>query len=147
MTTDFRFERAADNDKPYFHALNRACYEEVVGRQFGPWDEDHQNRNFENKWRTQNFCKIFVGDQLVGGLWVDDGPEVVQIREIQIHPDHQGRGLGTRILQSEIERIVATGKRIQLRVLFQNHAQRLYRRLGFTVIGQNEYQYIMELAR
>ena len=31
MTTDLSFERAFENDKFYSHALNRACYEEVVG--------------------------------------------------------------------------------------------------------------------
>ena len=29
---DIRYESASEDDKHYFHALNRACYEEVIER-------------------------------------------------------------------------------------------------------------------
>ena len=143
---DIRYESASEDDKHYFHALNRACYEEVIERQFGPWDEDHQNGTFEIKWPTQNFRKIFVEDALVGGVWIDDAPDFVQLREIQIHPDYQGRGIGTEVIRQELADAHAQGKRVRLRVLFQNHARRLYERLGFAVVDRNDHQYVMECA-
>jgi len=139
-----RFEQATEADKAYFHKLNKACYEEVVGRQFGPWDDDHQNKSFELKWPDNNFRKIYVNDELVGGVWIDDHPEFIQLREIQIHPDYRGRSIGTRIVQMEIDSARAQNRKIRLRVLFQNVAIGLYKRLGFVTIDQNEHQYIME---
>ena len=143
-TFRMRFEPATENDKEYFRALNRACYEDVVSRQFGPWDDEHQDRNFEVKWPENNFRKIYVDDTLVGGVWTDDKPGFIQLREIQIHPAWQGRGIGTAVVRAEIEKGRGAGKPIRLRVLFMNRAIALYKRLGFEVIDKNDHQYIME---
>lgn len=51
------FTSATESDKEYFRSLNRACYEEVVSQQFGPWNEALQNSNFEAKWKEQTFEK------------------------------------------------------------------------------------------
>lgn len=139
-----RFEPATEGDKEYFRALNRACYEDVVSKQFGPWDDEHQNRSFEMKWPENNFRKIYVGDDLVGGVWVDDNSDFLQLREIQIHPKYQGKGIGTDVVKLEIEKSRRAGKPLRLRVLFMNQAIDLYKRLGFVVVGENEHQYIME---
>ena len=141
-----QFSSATEDDKAYFRALNRACYEDVIGRQFGPWDDEHQNRSFEAKWPENNFRKIRIGDELVGGVWIDDGPEFVQLREIQIHPKFQGQGIGTRVVTMEIDNARAQGKSLRLRVLHENVAYGLYLRLGFVVIDRNEHQYVMECA-
>lgn len=139
-----RYEPATEDDKEYFRALNRACYETVVVRQFGLWDEVHQNQSFETKWPTNHFRKVFADDELVGGIWIDEHPDLIQLREIQIHPHYQGRGIGTRLVQAEIDSAKAKGKPLRLRVLFQNEAIRLYERLGFVIIDENEHQFIME---
>ncbi len=141
---DIRFELASEDARSYFHALNRACYEAVIERQFGPWDEDHQNGVFEIKWPTQNFRKIYVKDMLVWGVWIDDAPDFVQLREIQIHPDHQGRGIGKEVIRRELADAHVQGKRVRLRVLFQNHARRLHERLGLAVVDRNDHQSVME---
>lgn len=44
----------------------------------------------------------------------------------------------------EIGRARPLGRAIRLRVLFQNRAIALYKRLGFVLIGNNEHQHIME---
>jgi ribosomal protein S18 acetylase RimI-like enzyme len=139
-----RFESVTESDKEYFRALNRACYEDVVSQQFGHWDDEHQNHSFEMKWSENNFRKIYVDDALVGGVWIDDNPEFIQLREIQIHPTYQGRGIGIAVVKLEIENSRNAGKPIRLRVLFMNKAIALYKRLGFVVIDKNEHQYIME---
>ena len=117
-----RFLQAVAVDKEYFRRLNRACYEDVITRQFGAWDEVQQNVNFEFKWPENRFRKIYVEDVLVGGVWIDDGPEFIQLRELQIHPDFQGQGIGTRVVKKEIAQAQNQGKPIRLRVLFQNRA-------------------------
>lgn len=129
-----RFEPAIDSDKEYFRILNRACYEDVVSRQLGSWDEVHQNNNFEKKWPTQNFRKIFVDEQLVGGVWIDEGPDFIQLREVQIHPDFQNQGIGSRVVQMEIDNVRSKGMKLRLRVLFESYAVALYERLGFKII-------------
>jgi ribosomal protein S18 acetylase RimI-like enzyme len=51
---------------------------------------------------------------------------------ITVHPDHQGRGIGTHVLGQVIAQATAHGEPVLLDVLLVNHrAQQLYRRLGF----------------
>ena len=139
-----RFESATDDDKEYFRALNKACYEDVVSRQFGLWDDDKQDGIFELKWPASRFRKICVDDELVGGVWTDEHPGFIQLREIQVHPAFQGRGIGAAVINLEIDSARKMGKPLRLRVLFMNRAVGLYERLGFVVIDKNDHQYIME---
>lgn len=136
--------KATEADIEYFWELNCSCYREVVYRQFGVWDLGFQRTYFEAKWQEHDFNVVEVDDIPVGGYWVDEHEDFNLLREIQIHPDHQGKGLGTRIIEQVFEQARAAGKPLRLRVLFQNDAVRLYERLGFICIGTNETQYIME---
>lgn len=140
-------EPATDADKEYFRLLNELSYRDVVTRQFGGWDEDLQTHNFDLKWQDQAYEKLFDGDTLVGGIWVREFTDNIQIREIQIHPEHRGRGVGTRVLKQEINRALEKGKNLRLRVLLLNRAKSLYVRLGFVEIDQDETHYYLEYRK
>ncbi|MFC7202217.1 GNAT family N-acetyltransferase [Haloferax namakaokahaiae] len=43
--------------------------------------------------------RVLDGEEIVGmGRLVGDGGTVYQVVDVAVHPDHQGRGLGTRIV-------------------------------------------------
>ncbi len=74
-------------------------------------------------------CFVYVGDALAGaGRALTDGLDCAYIADIAVHPDHQGRGLGTRIIEELVER--ATGhKKI---ILYANPGtEGFYQSLGF----------------
>ena len=144
MCSHVHREPATDADKEFFRRLNELSYRDVVTQQFGSWDEALQSRNFDLKWQDQAFEKVFDGDTLVGGIWVREFPDHFQIREIQILPEHRGRGAGTVILKQEIQRASKRRKPLRLRVLLLNRAKSLYDRLGFEEIGRDETHYYME---
>jgi GNAT superfamily N-acetyltransferase len=135
---------AIDSDKEYFRSLNRDCYQEVVVLQFGVWDDELQSKGFDLKWKEQKFQKIMIDGVCVGGVWVDLNEYDHQLREIQIHPDYQGQGIGTRIVLEVIEAARHDSRRLWLKVLLQSDAVRLYERLGFAITGKTETQYIMD---
>lgn len=135
---------ATNADKAYFAALNEACYTDVVTRQFGSWDADAQRAYFDNKWLSQQFRKIVVDGEVVGGIWIEERDDHRLLREIQVHPQFQGQGIGTRVVREAIAAAVADGRKLRLHVLFENRARSLYERLGFVVIGENDTQYIMQ---
>ena len=132
-----------ESDKEYFRTLNKACYLDVVSRQFGPWNEALQENNFEAKWLEQTFKKIAVNGIVVGGIWIEELENSLQLREIQIHPDHQNQGIGTVVVQDAISMAIRAGKPLLLRVLFENKAFHLYKKLGFVETGRNANQYEM----
>ncbi len=138
------YSRADDTDKSYFKELHEECYRDVVTRQFGSWESKVQRLNFNAKWLAQQFSKIIIDGEVVGGIWIDEHDEYRQIREIQIHPTFQGQGIGTRVMQDVIDRTRQMDKNLMLKVLHENHAIALYRRLGFVVVDDTGLQYVME---
>lgn len=73
------------------------------------------------------------------GLAADDRQQLAdffELTELHIHPDHQGRGLGERLLRAlaadctESRMLLSTPEG-------ENRAWRLYRRLGFTDVLRN----------
>ncbi|WDE13973.1 GNAT family N-acetyltransferase [Thalassomonas haliotis] len=58
-------------------------------------------------------------------------------------PQYQGQGLGQRILQQVLQQ--AKGKTVLLTVLKENPALNLYKKLGFTVTGEDEYEFHMQV--
>ena len=59
--------------------------------------------------------------------------EDVFLRAIEIHPDYQGQGIGTAIIQKLIAQAALKMKPVFLQVLKVNPAKKLYERLGFSV--------------
>jgi ribosomal protein S18 acetylase RimI-like enzyme len=74
-------------------------------------------------------------------------PEAVEVGEIQIAPEYQNNGIGTRLLRDTIERAHNDGKKVVLSTGLQNHrAFRLYLRLGFRHTGQTGTHNMLECA-
>jgi len=66
----------------------------------------------------------------------------IEVMQIQIHPDNQGQGFGTKV----IKKILGWSKfkAVELTVLKANPAKQLYERLGFLITGEDEYEFHME---
>jgi ribosomal protein S18 acetylase RimI-like enzyme len=63
-------------------------------------------------------------------LDVEYRPAEIYLGRIEIHPDYQGRGIGTRLIRTLIDEARQNGQDLVLDVLTVNHrAQILYQRL------------------
>jgi ribosomal-protein-alanine N-acetyltransferase len=84
-----------------------------------------------------------VDGQVVGyaGMWVV--LDEAQITNVALHPDYRGQGTGKEILAYLIELAKQLGaSKMTLEVRKSNQiAQRIYRNLGFTVIGTRKNYY------
>ena len=64
---------------------------------------------------------------------VEYRPAEIYLSRIEISPDHQGHGIGTRLVSALIDEARQNGQDLVLDVLTVNHrAQALYQRLGMT---------------
>ena len=61
----------------------------------------------------------------------------IYLAEIQIDKHHQKQGLGTKILKSIIQQAETNNQTIYLKVIQGNPAERLYTRLGFTILAES----------
>jgi GNAT superfamily N-acetyltransferase len=104
---------------------NMSHYYDALGR---TWDTEM----FRDSWPTTENLTLEVEGAAIGFLRLSLSASTVWIRDIQVRPEAQGRGVGTfalRVVQQiALERGTAD---IRLRVFKINPAIRLYRRNGF----------------
>lgn len=91
-----------------------------------------------------------AADQIVGAVWtrimndyghVDaDTPSFA----LSLLPEYRGQGIGTALMERMLEWLRECGYRqASLAVQKENYAARMYQKLGFEIIGENEEEYIM----
>jgi ribosomal protein S18 acetylase RimI-like enzyme len=139
--------QARPSDEPFMRALHKAAYQDVVSRQFGSWNDEIQYSMFTDKWDPGQFEIIEIEGKPIGCISSANHPDEVIIAEIQIHPEYQGRGIGSELMKAEIARARATQRSVVLQVLHKNdRARAFYERLGFAVGGTTDTHYKMSLS-
>lgn len=100
---------------------------------------------FKSKFVPDDYIVILQQREIIGFLKIVIENNSLYLGEIQIKNIHQNKGIGTRILQSIIDRGKSKYQRIWLRVLKGNPAIKLYQRLNFEVFTETETHYKMQL--
>lgn len=136
--------KATDRDKEFLHDLNRTVYREVVIEQFGIWDDDHQSKYFEQKWKEAEYQIVELENQRIGTIWIMEEMDHIRIRELQILPEFQRRGIGTELMKRVIEKAKWRKRPIRLSVLRANRARIFYERLGFGMYDETETRLYLE---
>lgn len=107
---------------PFYEALMRPVVELTH-----PWDETKLS-----KMLSRGAASVVMPQGMdIGFFRVDDSADCIYLGDIQIHPHHQNKGIGTRLLRGLKLRAAREGRPIRLRVLKGNPAMEFYRRLGF----------------
>lgn len=82
---------------------------------------------------------ITVGAADAGMLNVEYRPGEIYLARIEVHPDYQGRGIGTRLISALASEARQAGQVLALEVLAVNHrARTLYERLGMTEVARDD---------
>ena len=108
---------------------------EVIALTWG-WDVAWQQRDFDRRFETYVASVIELEEQAVGGLFLDFTAGAVDIVELQVLPEHQGKGIGSSIVERIVADAAGEGRIITLSVVAANpRARQLYERIGFRVTG------------
>ena len=132
---------AAKSDIDYLLALRKGAMDEHLrnsGASTG--EEEHFARLMYGFEHAQ---VLEVNGARIGLLKVVRQPPAWELIQIQLENQYRGSGLGTELLEQLIEEAAKGGCDMKLSVLKANPAKGLYERLGFEVIGQDEYEYQM----
>lgn len=91
-----------------------------------------------------------IGGTVVGAVWVrimDDYGHVddrTPSFAISLYKEYRGLGIGTTMMRKMIEILKGCGyERASLAVQKANYAVRMYEKVGFDIVGENEEEYIM----
>jgi ribosomal protein S18 acetylase RimI-like enzyme len=138
------FRPVTDDDYEYLYALNERTMRDYAEQTYGPWDETVVRQIFAERWRPESMQIVVIDGQDGGMLEVRPTETGVQLQNIRVAPEYQGRGIGTRLVSEVLRDAHRRGLPVTLRVLKVNPARRLYERLGFVVVGETEPHYLME---
>lgn len=82
-------------------------------------------------------------DTSVGLLKMTRDASQWKIIQLQLLPELQGRGLGSKLLAQVKQEAQTAQASLVLSVLKTNPARRLYERMGFIVVGESEQEFDM----
>lgn len=88
--------------------------------------------------------------KIVGAVWVrimedyghidDETPSFA----ISLYKEYRGYGIGTALMEKMLDTLRESGyKKCSLAVQKENYAVKMYKKVGFEIIGENEEEYIM----
>jgi ribosomal protein S18 acetylase RimI-like enzyme len=127
---------ASHVDEERLFALHREAMQDYVAATWG-WDEAWQREFFARTYIAGRNALIVRGDVLIGRLCVTRHWRRLFLRDIELVAAERNRGLGSAIIGA-VQGLARDERRIvELIVLKCNPAQRLYARLGFTVIADD----------
>jgi len=138
---------AVPEDIDFLYGLNRATLREYVVETWGRWDERWQEERYRQHFQPAS-CKIIVQEGHDVGVLASRKTETeLVIVSIQLLPQHQGRGIGTSLIDVLFKEARDEGKRMTLQVLNVNdRARQLYERLGFSTVEETDTHYLMKAA-
>lgn len=96
-----------------------------------------QHRYYQEHFPDGEFWLIERDGEAIGRVYLFWGETTLQLIDISLLPEHRGTGLGSRLLGELLARADRQGLAVGLHVEADNPALRLYRRLGFEVIGDS----------
>jgi ribosomal protein S18 acetylase RimI-like enzyme len=105
------------------------------------WDEEWQANYFRQKFDPGRQRIIVCDGHDAGVLVVEERPDEIYVGLIELLPAYQRRGIGAAILNQLAADAHRRGLPLALHVLTSNDpARRLYERLGFMVVAEEEYR-------
>jgi ribosomal protein S18 acetylase RimI-like enzyme len=108
-------------------------------------NEAHRFDEYKNKFDPQKIAVIVFYAVDIGRLRVVKTSDEIYIGGIQILPEYQGLGIGTKIFENITKEAKIENKTIKLEVHKVNtKAIKFYKKLGFVVTSETEKQFIMK---
>jgi len=153
MSSDTVTRRAANDDDLAFiltvYASTRA--EEMAQV---PWSDEQKSAFLASQLEAQHtyYAQVFpsaardvvlVDGTPAGRLYVNRAEDEIHVIDIALLPPFRNRGIGSQLLGEVLAEGERTGVKVTIYVEKLNPALRLYRRLGFEVIDQDDVYYLL----
>jgi ribosomal protein S18 acetylase RimI-like enzyme len=128
---------AKSADSGFCFRLHKAAMGDYVAAIWG-WDDRRQREFHDRAFAPGRWRIITANGTDVGMLDVEYRPGEIYLSRIEIDPGHQGRGIGTRLINMLLDEAGRRGQDLVLDVLAVNHrAYALYQRLGLQEVARH----------
>ena len=103
-----------------------------------------QSTHYHQHYPDAAYQIILSGQQPIGRLYVDRGPNEVHVIDIALLPEYRGGGIGGDLMRRLLVEAAEKQKPVRIYVESENPARRLYTRLGFRLLETNTPYCLME---
>jgi len=136
-----RFQKAIYSDVGFLTYLRKITMDEHLAKAgITMSDEHHKGRVLEH---FEDSYLIYVGKACTGVIKLGVENAALHIRQFQVLPEYQGRGIGKMVLEVCKKKALEKGATLTLNVLKQNPAKALYLRNGFKIESSDALQHFM----
>ncbi len=139
---DIRKADAIDSD--FVFAIKKAAFREYVEQVEG-WNDTHQRGLHNKRFDSQDFRIIQFQGNDIGFFSTSCTSDSLKVYQFFIHPEYQGRGIGSACMTSILADAGVSEKAVNLQVLKINiRGIAFYRRLGFSIVDKDSTHVQME---
>ena len=133
---------ATQADYAWLFELKKASMGGYIDEVYG-WNDADQEVYFKRDFFPEEITIITIDGVDAGMHVVEKEERGYFLRRIEVHPDFQGRGIGSAVIQDILDRARSEEGRVRLMVFRINPAQQLYKRLGFEIVRETKTHYEM----
>lgn len=137
-----RFISAKSEDVPFLLQLRQKTMNEHLSLAGFQTDENYHLARIHEAYKESLI--IHLDDMKIGLIKLSKRPDKLHIRQLQILPEFQNKGVGGKVLSVVIQKSKDLILPITLSVLLKNPAKKLYLKHGFKVVGENNLEYKMQ---
>lgn len=135
------FRPALPEDFDYCERLYFANMERVI-REL-KLDRDIHRAGFRRQWQVMEVRIITLDGADIGWLQSATRDGALFLEQLFVDAPWQRRGIGTEVMRSLIDEATHASQAMSLDVVKINPAKRLYERLGFHTVGEEEHKFNM----
>ena len=144
--TAYALRPVTEQDYDFLYDLHKVAMRDYIEPIWG-WHEEWQQEYFRRKFEPQRRRIIQVDGRDAGVLVVEWREDEIYLGLIELLPEFQRRGIGAAVVTDLLARARARRLPLALNVLKTNiPARRLYERLGFEIVEEEEARYRMRCA-
>jgi len=129
---------AREEDFEELASLRIAAMRESLER-VGRFDPGRARERLRKSFRPEHTLLIVVDAQCVGFYALRPSDGALVLDHLYVHPDHQGRGIGSAIVKSLLQRGDEQGLQIRVAALRDSDSNRFYQRHGFRKVSEDEW--------
>lgn len=104
-----------------------------------------QSTHYHSHFADAEFQIVLFDDEPIGRLYIDRTPNLINILDIAVLPEHRSKGIGRRLMQDVLSEACQAGCAVRLHVDASNGVvAQWYRRLGFVDLEKGQLYIHME---
>ncbi|MDD3370508.1 MAG: GNAT family N-acetyltransferase [Alphaproteobacteria bacterium] len=139
---EFEFRKAAETDLPFLVRLRADAMRAHILSAGMEYDDELQMQRVMDNFDCAQIIRLEGKD--IGLLKVDRASDPWMLKQIQLRPEYQNKGLGEKILRQILGDAREKSVDVGLQVYKNNPAKRFYERAGFNEVGRNDIACTMQ---